>query len=81
MGESMLLLTKTIWWSCFQIMGFEAIMFRLFLQSTFMLHFSSYVAFVFQISSLSLLFQFSFSSYMFRINGKKRPIKPFLFSV
>ena len=43
------------------------------------LFFKSYIAFVFQISSLSLLFQFSISSYMFRINGKQRPIQSFLF--
>ena len=41
--------------------------------------FLSYVAFVFQISSLSLFFQFPFSSYMFRINSKQHPIQPFLF--
>ena len=32
-----------------------------------------------QISSLSLLLQLSFSSYMSSTNGKQRPIQPFLF--
>ena len=32
-----------------------------------------------QISSLSLLLQLSFSSYMFSTNGKQRPIQPSLF--